>query len=129
MTLMSHSRELGRRAVFVAAFAVGSALLCSAANADTVTDDNVVAMTESAKTPAEFQALATYYKDKAVLAKAAAKRHQSMLTAIGLGTSKPPYTFTPHCRRLIRLSKEQAADYTAMASAYEKMATAKSSAP
>ena len=120
-------KDLGhvtRGLVFVAALITGVVALGNTARADTVTDDNAMAMMESAKTPADFEALATYYKGKASQAKAAAQRHKSMQAAIGQGAGKPPYNWTAHCRRLIRLSQDQAADYTAMAAAYEKLAAA-----
>jgi hypothetical protein len=121
------TREFGhatRGLMFLAALTTGVVAFGNPARAGSVTDDNAMAMMESAKTPDDFQALAAYYTGKATQAKAAAQRHKSMLAAIGQGTGKPPYNWTPHCRRLIRLSQDQAADYTAMAAAYEKLAAA-----
>ncbi|MDX2169184.1 MAG: hypothetical protein SF182_19095 [Deltaproteobacteria bacterium] len=114
--------HLTRGLLFITALTTGVVALGNAARADTVTDDNAMAMMEGAKTSADFQALATYYRGKATQAKAAAQRHKSMQAAIGQGPGKPPYNWTAHCRRLIRLSQDQAADYTAMAAAYEKLA-------
>ena len=100
--------------LLIAAFAV--ALTCGglvpAVLADAITDDNVAEMVEMAKTPADHEALATYFNAKSEAALAAVKRHEKMSNAFS-GKQRP--SWEAHCSGLIRGFKEQAKDYAALA--------------
>jgi len=117
-------QELCSRALLVAVCISGAVAFGTVAGAQTVTDDNVAEMMQTASTPAAFQALSAYFSDKAEQATAAGTRHKKMLAAVGQAGGKPPYVWTSHCQRLIRESNAQAADYAAMAKAYKKLAAA-----
>lgn len=84
-----------------------------------VTDDTLMERLESAKTAADHEALAAYFRDKASAARRDAQRHQAMLVA---RTSKGPSPWHAHCTRLIKAYKKQAADYDGLAAVQEKMA-------
>jgi hypothetical protein len=95
----------------------------ASARADVVTDANVAAMMQVAKTPAEYQALATYFAEKAKEATANATRHQLMIDTMGRVTGRSQQTWAPHCMNLVKTFKEQAVEYDTMANAYTKLAT------
>ena len=84
-----------------------------------VTDDTLIERLESAKTAADHEALAAYFRDKASAARRVAQRHQAMLVA---RTSKGPSPWHAHCTRLIKAYKKQATDYDSLAAVQEKMA-------
>jgi hypothetical protein len=117
-------QELCSRTLLVALCIAGAVAFGTVAGAQTVTDDNVAEMMQSASKPADFQALSAYFNEKTAQATAAATRHKKMLAAVGQAGGKPPYVWTSHCQRLIRESTAQAADYAAMANAYKKLAAA-----
>ncbi len=113
-----------RIAYFVAilGFAVSVSLISTSpvrAADSPVTDDNLMERLDTAKTPADHQALAAYFHDKANAARRQVKTHQAMLAGqIGKGHS----AWHAHCSRLIKAYKEQAADYDALAAMQEKWA-------
>jgi hypothetical protein len=77
-----------------------------------VTDKNVVQQLASAKTAADYNALAAYFRKKAAEAGAKAKQHQEMLAAV---SGKPLASWGPHCQEFIET-------YTKMQKDYEKSA-------
>lgn len=118
MSLKGAARLLTKLAVAL----VVTAVVAASAQADTVTDDNVAAMMQAAKTPADYQALATYFAEKSKEATANATRHQIMIDSLGHGTGRAQQTWAPHCMKLIKSFKEQAVEYDTMANAYAKLA-------
>ena len=82
-----------------------------------ITDDNVVQMTESAKTAADHQALAAYYQHEAEIAKKKAALHLNTAdTYKKLKISKPV--------GMVRMCKNVAAYWQQIASTDEKLAEA-----
>lgn len=90
--------------------------------ADPITDDNVAEAVSAAKTASDHQALAAYFTAKADAATAKAGMHQRMAAAFG---GKGRETSQMHCKALVRASKRQAQDYTALAKEQEKLAEGK----
>jgi hypothetical protein len=122
-TSRSIPRELGKRLAviaFASALAVGWAV--APVRAEPITDDNVVAAVEAAKTPADHQALAAYFTSKAEAAMAKAEMHKRMAVAF---SGKMRENLQMHCNALIRSYKQQAKDFTEMAKEQEKLAVGK----
>lgn len=86
-----------------------------------VTDDNVVQLLQSAKTPADHQALADYFKAKATTAADNASKHEAMMGSTQHGSSN---VWHQHCSSLVKTYRTQAADYLALAKQQEKLAKA-----
>jgi hypothetical protein len=116
--MMSFQRSLAR---------LGLALLIISAAAGTVraeavTDQNVATAMQAAKAPADFQALATYFQAQAQQATANAARHQAMMDVFSHSSGRSQPSWSAHCLNLLKSYKEQAQDYAALATAYEKLA-------
>ena len=70
-------------------------------------------MVESAKTPADHEAIAKMYDDQAAKATALAAEHTKMATSYG--NVKRLSELASHCQRLAGYYKSEAEDYKAMA--------------
>ena len=105
--------------VLAAALVMGVA--GSAIGADQITDDNVEAALAAAKTPADHEALATYFTAKSKEAAAQVARHQRMSLAFG---GKQRTAWEAHCNSLMKTFEEQAKDYAALAKEQKAVATA-----
>ena len=82
-------------------------------------------MVESASTPAQHQALADYFHEKAEAARHAAARHRSMAKRYEGGRmARSPSLPSTHCTKLAKSFDEQATEYDALASAHEAEAKA-----
>ena len=119
---MAGKRWLGCVVRLAITLALATAV-AGAARADTVTDENVAAMMQAAKTPADYQSLATYFTDEAKQATATAAQHQAMMDGMSRVTGKSQQVAIPHCTNLIKSSKAEAKEYQALATAYEKLAS------
>lgn len=103
--------------LIVAALAIAAAPM---ARAGAVTDDNVEQALASAKTAADHQALADYFKAKAATANANVALHERMIKGARLpGPARERWQ--EHCNRLVAAYKEQAKDYGAMAAEEAKL--------
>lgn len=109
-------RRYGLAILLAAALAVG---LAGQAAADPITDDNVAAMVAAAKTPADHQALATFFKSKADEAKAMVQMHKTMGGAF---SGKQKENWGMHCRSLVATYKKQVKEYEALAKQQEALA-------
>lgn len=87
------------------------------ADAD-VTDDSVVEQVQAAKTAADHEALAAYFRAQAAAAAANAKKHEAM--TMPMGGSRD--IWANHCKSLVKTFNEQQKDYTALAAEQEKLA-------
>jgi hypothetical protein len=85
-----------------------------------VTDENMDQMIENAKTPADHEAIAKYYDQKAAQNDAELKMHQEQVKAYA--TNPRLSTMQMHCGRLIDLSKEQAKENRELAHDHRMMA-------
>ncbi len=83
-----------------------------------VTDENVVERIAQAKTPAEHEAIAAYYKAQAAVAASKVKEHEAMVKAY---SSK---TMNRHCESLLQTYRAQQKDLEALAKDHEDMAKA-----
>lgn len=83
-----------------------------------VTDDNIVERIAQAKTPAEHEAIAAYYKAQATVAAAKVKEHEAMVKAY---KSK---TMDRHCESLLQTYRAQEKDLMQLAKDHADMAAA-----
>ncbi len=70
---------------------------------------------ENADTPAEYQALARYYRMKAADAKSLAQEHRAMAKGYLRGKSVQRQAMKKHCDRIAQLNDELAAEYESLA--------------
>jgi hypothetical protein len=110
------------RMVTTALAVVMTAGVAVAARADTITDDTVGSAIVAAKTPEDHAALAQYFTSKAEAATASAEKHDTMAKGF---EGKAGERMAAHCKSLAAADRKQAADYTALAKAQEKLAHAK----
>ena len=88
---------------------------------------DILQMLQTAKTPADHEAIAKYYDEQAAEAKKKAELHRKMAasyttggTPIGKGGFKVP--FPQHCLALAKEFDDEAAHYTAMADMQRELA-------
>ena len=96
-----------------------------------LTSKQLRSLIASAKTPADHQKLAAYYRDMAAEAKANAAEHERILAAYNQNPSTHPAAKSAggpaeHCRTLIRLYNDEAKEDLAMADQHDQMAKAAS---
>jgi hypothetical protein len=91
-------------------------------------DDDLVQQIESAKTPADHEALAARYEQMAADARKQAERHRKMAAGYaagpaiaGKGTRVP---LPQHCTNLVKHYEAEAAEYDALAAAERELAKA-----
>src|SRR5690242_8693666 len=89
-----------RALVAVAAVTLLAGILPRVASAQ-VTDDNVTQQLQNAKTPADHQALADYFKAKASAAAENATKHEAMM-GTGSGRHGSQSVWRQHCLKLIK---------------------------
>lgn len=92
--------------------------------ADGVTDANVAEKIDQAKTTADYEALAAYFKEEAVQAGATVTMHEKMLAAVEKNAAGRSSRHHVHCRTLIRSAKADQDAYQALADQYAEMAQA-----
>ena len=108
------ARVLGAGAV---ALMLGFATVAVSAE---ITADDVVEKVQSAKTAADHEALAAYFRAQAAAATENAKKHEAMTMPSG-GSRE---VWGNHCKSLVRAFKEQAKDYSALAAEQDALAKA-----
>lgn len=90
-------------------------------------DVDIVTKLQSAKTPADHEAIASYYDVRAAEAKKQAEKHRKMADsytvapALG-GKPTSPTPMPQHCHSLVKAFEAEAAEYTAMAEAHRAAA-------
>jgi hypothetical protein len=89
-------------------------------------DMDILQKVQSAKTPADHEAIAAYYDQQAAAAKKKAAEHEKMAaTYTGGGTSIGkgyPAAMPQHCQALAKSYNDEAAHYAAMAQAHRELA-------
>jgi hypothetical protein len=105
----------------LAAVAFGFALAIPAGAAE-ITKDNVGEHIAAAKTAADHQAIASYFRSEAQEEEDRAKRHESMLASYEKTGGKPYLNMIEHCRGIIHKSRGLQQDYLEMAKLHEEMA-------
>ncbi len=87
-----------------------------------VTIDTVGQYIEEAKTAADHEALAAFFKGEVAKQQEKIKQHEAMLKSYAKAPGKAGEEARHHCQTLIKLFQEQAQMYAAMAADHEKMA-------
>lgn len=101
-----------------------SVIFASGVSAQTPTSPELLQRIEAARTPADYEALATYYDQQATAARGIAAEHRKMaksyqgMVASGRGGASMP----AHCNAIAGKNDGLAADYAAMAAAYRQLA-------
>lgn len=101
-----------------------SAALAGSVSAQTTPSPELLQRTEAARTPSDYEALATYYDQQAAAARGIAAEHRKMaksyqgMIAGGRGGASMP----AHCNAIASKNDGLAKDYEAMAAAYRQMA-------
>ena len=85
-------------------------------------ESNIQQMIESAKTPADYQAISDYYAKQAAEAKQQLDWHEGLYKTYKQNPRLS--TLRMHCHRLIRIYKDQYKEDSVMASQYADMAKA-----
>ena len=100
------------------------AILAGSVSAQTAASPELLQRIEAARTPADFEALATYYEQQAAAAHGIAEQHRKMaksyqaMIAGGRGAASMP----AHCNAIAAKNDGLAKDYEAMAVAYRQLA-------
>lgn len=131
-TVVNHSegsreRELVRRVIWVSIWLlliVGSPWRIQAGEAAPVTDDNVAERIAQAKTSADHEAIAEYYKAQAAVAAAKVKEHEAMLASYKNVAGTSLEIMRNHCKGLIQSYGQEQREYEALAKEHEKLAQA-----
>lgn len=76
-------------------------------------------LVEFADTPAQHQALASYYRGKAAEARSGAANHRSMAKHYAAGKLFERDAMRSHCEALAKKSEDAAADFEGLAAAHE----------
>ena len=88
-----------------------------------VTDANMALKSAEAKTKADYEALAEYFREKAVEAGKTVERHERMFRGVTTGGGgKGHGSMRPHCRALIRSAREAQEAYEDVAEEYSRLA-------
>ena len=118
---MSTNRRFSRR---IASALLLSVALAGGVSAQTVTAADLLQRVESARSSADYEALATYYDQQAAASRGIAAEHRKMaksyegMIAGGRGAASMP----AHCNAIATKNDGLAKDYEAMAAAYRQMA-------
>lgn len=111
---------------WMAALLLAGGMSLPATYARAADDMDILQKVQSAKTPADQEAIAAYYDQQAAAAKKKAAEHEKMAqTYTGGGTSIGkgyPAAMPQHCQALAKSYNEEAAHYTAMAQTHRDLA-------
>ncbi len=122
MNTMHITRSLSRLAI-AGAVALGLALAGVAHAQEPITEANVAQHIATAKTAADHQAIANFYKAQAAAAGEKVKMHEAMDAAYKSGqTGKTEARFHEHCKDLISSYKKEQKDNLELAKEHEEMA-------
>jgi hypothetical protein len=96
----------------------------SVALAEPITHENIVQRITDAKTPADHEAIAAYYRAEAAAAEAKMKEHEKMKQAYRSIGKSAPYAnrHRRYCESLISSNREVKDDYEALAEEHERIA-------
>jgi hypothetical protein len=118
------SRKLS---VWVLALAFTAGLVMPAYRAVAAQDVDIDKMIATAKTAADHQAIADYYKQEAKEAQDQAEKHKKMAQEYGMasiGRQATKTHFHQHCEALVRDYESAAKEYNDLAKMHEEMAKA-----
>lgn len=74
---------------------------------------------ESASTPAQHQALAAYYRQKAAAAREEVKTHRTMALSYSSRSAGAAAGMRAHCDNLAKAAEQQATEYDALAALHD----------
>ena len=117
----------GKLRVWVVVLALTAGLVMPAYRAMAAEDVDIDKMIATAKTAADHQAIADYYKQQAKEAQAQADKHKKMAQEYGMASIGKQATkthFHQHCEALVRDYESAAKEYNDLAKAHEEMAKA-----
>ena len=113
--------------VWVVVLALTAGLLVPAYRAGAAQDVDIDKMIAAAKTPADHQAIADYYKQQAKEAQDQADKHKKMAqeySMASIGRQATKTHFHQHCETLVRNYESAAKEYNDLAKMHEDMAKA-----
>jgi hypothetical protein len=99
-----------------------SLVLATGAGAAPITADNVNEHIAAAKTAADHEAIASYFRGLAAEQGDRVKRHEAMLASYKKVGGKPYVNVIPHCEAIIAKSRELQQDYLEMAKLHDELA-------
>jgi hypothetical protein len=124
--MKSHAMETTRGAfVCTAVFLLLTALEApQVVAADAVTDDTVAERIASAKTAADHEAIAAYYRAQAAEKAKQVKHHEAMLKSYDNVAGVSKELMRNHCKTLINSYRQEQRAFDALAAEEEKLAKA-----
>jgi cbb3-type cytochrome oxidase cytochrome c subunit len=117
----------GKLRVWVVVLALTAGLVMPAYRAMAAQDVDIDKMIATAKTAADHQAIADYYKQQAKEAQEQADKHKKMAQDYGMasiGRQATKTHFHQHCEALVRNYESTAKEYNDLAKMHEEMAKA-----
>lgn len=124
MTLMQtliHDRRTHAKRLAAGLLALAFSLVAPGSGFAQITEQNVAEKIAAAKTPADHQAIAAFYRSEAAEAAAKVKTHEAMMSSYRTA-GKPGEGLAAHCRTLIAQYTAAEKDYTHMAEEHEALA-------
>jgi len=118
---------MGKLRVWVVVLGVTAGLVMPAYRALAAQDVDIDKMIATAKTAADHQAIADYYKQQAKEAQEQADRHKKMAQDYGMASIGKQATkthFHQHCEALVRSYESAAKEYNDLAKMHQEMAKA-----
>jgi hypothetical protein len=103
---------------------LGSAARGRAAAGTAITNENVAQHIAAAKTAADHQALAAYYRSQASAAADEVKSHQAMLKSYDNVQGRSKVVMREHCERLIQSYSKEQKQYEDLTHDHEQLAKA-----
>jgi hypothetical protein len=107
----------------IALLTLGLALGYASNSVAQVTEQNLTEKIAAAKTPADHEAIAAFYRSQAAAAAAKVKSHEAMMASYKT-FGKGGVGLADHCKTLIAKYKEAEKDYETMAAEHEALAKA-----
>jgi hypothetical protein len=108
--------------------AMPSPLRAQAAKSEALTDDQVIALLENAKTPADHERLASYYDEEAQAFDRQAARHKKLaatyrrMPSPGSPKVQPRPSMAPHCENIAANAVKDANEARTMAAHHRMLA-------
>lgn len=87
-------------------------------------EKNVEQLIAEAKTPADHEAIATFYKEESQAARQKQAQHEQMKASYQSRYPTKRAAMVPHCESIIKKYKEMVEEYAALAQLHKDMATA-----
>ncbi len=100
-----------------------------AANAGPISEANLAQHITDAKSPAEHEALAAYFRGQAATAAAGVRTHEAMLKSYERVSGRPKTHMDEHCKQLLQSYRQQERAFQELAADHEKMAKAAAAQP